>query len=108
MPKLDYSKPPKKPRLIPFSKIPAREPEFLLDPQIPLGAITDLSGAPGEGKTRLTEAVAAAISTGREFAGQPIKKGSVILLNYEDAHSEVVRPRLDGLEADLDQGHPIG
>ena len=64
-----------------------------------------LGGPPGVGKSYLTCALAAAVSTGSGLPGdtrdgQPPAR--VLLLSYEDDAEDTLRPRLDLLGADLD------
>jgi len=65
-----------------------------------------LGGPPGVGKSYITAALAAAVSTGSQLPGddrngQP--PAAVLMLSYEDDPEDTTRPRLDALHADLDR-----
>jgi len=83
--------------------------EWLWEPYIPLGAITILQGDGGLGKTTISSAIAAAITTGTALPGQ-IKSSPcapVIMQNAEDSYSKTILPRLEGFGADCDRIHVI-
>lgn len=79
--------------------------EFLWDPYLPLRKLTLLEGDPGEGKTWVALALAAAITQGRGLLGtdgQPLdlgEPGRVLYMTYEDGLEDTIRPRLDLLGA---------
>jgi hypothetical protein len=74
---------------------------FLWDPYLPLGKLTLLEGDPGQGKSWLTAAIAAAGSRGRGLPGlgdfPPFR---TLFLTAEDGLPDTLRPRLESLGAD--------
>jgi hypothetical protein len=74
---------------------------FLWEPYLPLGKLTLLEGDPGQGKSWLAAAIAAAGSRGR---GLPGLKGfapfRTLFLTAEDGLPDTLRPRLESLGAD--------
>lgn len=93
-----------RPRVRAIADIPREEIRFLWHPYIPLGRLSLLSGDPGVGKSWITQAIAAAVSTGKALPGfietDPAK---VLLLTAEDGLGDTVRPRLESMGADLDR-----
>jgi archaellum biogenesis ATPase FlaH len=82
--------------------------EWLWEPYIPLGAITILQGDGGLGKTTISSAIAAAVSTGTALPGQSsLSRAPVIMQNAEDSYSKTMRPRLEDFNADCDKIHVI-
>lgn len=80
----------------------AREPEFVVDPLIPRGALTMLDGHPGQGKSLVTTHLAKAITTGGSFAERyRVPQGRVLFLAPEDDADRVLRPRLETQGADI-------
>lgn len=83
-------------------EVEAKEAEFLVDPFIPIGALTILDGHPGQGKSLVTTQLAAAISRGGHFAERyRVPKGRVLFMAPEDDADRVLRPRLEAHGADL-------
>lgn len=80
------------------------EPESWEPPSIfPAGALTNLLGDPGCGKTTIALDAAARISSGRELPdGTKMKKRGVLFLSTEDDQARVLRPRLKAMGANLD------
>jgi putative DNA primase/helicase len=75
---------------------------WLWKDRIALGKITFLVGDPDEGKSCLTTALAAHVTTGNPWPdGAPCDKGSVILISAEDDMSDTIRPRLEACGAEL-------
>ena len=74
-----------------------------------MGKHTCIAGEPGTGKSQLTLAIAAAISTGGEWpCGEgraPL--GSVIILSAEDGECDTIVPRLMAAGADRDRVHIV-
>ncbi len=93
-----------KPALLWFDKIKEEKVEWLWYPYLPLGKLTDLGGDPGAGKSTITLAIAAAVSTGGSLPGQSeTRKGRVLLLSAEDGKADTIKPRLVKLGADCAQ-----
>lgn len=88
------------------------EPEpvqWLWPERIALGKLTVIAGEPGLGKSQLTCALAAAVSTGGTWPNSEGRapKGSVVILSAEDAPGDTVRPRLDAAGADVEKVYTI-
>jgi AAA domain/DnaB-like helicase N terminal domain len=81
------------------------EPEtvaWLWFPFIPKGKVTIIEGDGGIGKSWLTCAIASAISRGVGLpASDPFEAGSTLFLSAEDGLADTLRPRLDGVGADV-------
>jgi hypothetical protein len=79
-----------------------REPiKWLWQDRIPLGKITQIAGDPKLGKSQITCALAAALSTGGSFpGGTRAPLGSVIFITCEDDPQDTIGPRLDAAGAD--------
>ena len=78
--------------------------------RIPLGKLTLIVGDPGLGKSFLTTALAATISSGGAWpdsGGECLEPASVIILNAEDALADTIRPRLDAAGADVARVHAL-
>jgi hypothetical protein len=88
--------------LVDLGSVEPREVRWWWDRYGPEGRVTLVPGDPGLGKSFLTLALAAALTTGAPLpghseAGTPRR---VLLLNAEDALDDTVRPRLDAMGAD--------
>jgi hypothetical protein len=87
-----------------MSSVVPRRVEFLWPPRIPLGFVTLLDGRPGQGKSMLLTSLAAKISLGQKLPfSDSDETGRVLFLSVEDPPEEVMRPRLERANADLDQ-----
>ena len=85
-----------------LADVESRKAEFLVDPYIPRGALTILDGHPGQGKSLITNHLAAAITTGKHFAKKyKMSKGNVLFMSPEDDPDRVLRPRLEAQGADI-------
>jgi hypothetical protein len=69
-----------------------------------------LTGHPGLGKSLVTIAWAAIVSTGGRWPveGGRAECGSVLIMSAEDDAADTIRPRLEAAGADLDRCHIIG
>jgi len=88
------------------------EPEkidWLWSGRIARGKHTCIAGEPGTGKSQLSIAIIAAITTGSEWPCGEGKAplGNVILLSAEDGAADTIRPRLEATDADLKRVHLI-
>lgn len=89
------------------------EPEpvkWLWPGRIPFGKLTVLDGDPGLGKSSLTIAVAAAVTTGRPLPGAGDERGEpgdVLLISPEDGLADTLRPRLDSAGANVKRVHAV-
>lgn len=83
--------------------------KWLWPERIPLGKLTLLAGDPGLGKSTLTVALAANISTGKPWpvGNGPCPLGSVLILSAEDDPADTLRPRLDAAGADSQRVHVL-
>jgi putative DNA primase/helicase len=74
---------------------------FLWEPYLPLGKLTLLEGDPGQGKSWLAAAIAAAGSRGRGLPGlTAFPPFRTLFLTAEDGLPDTLRPRLESLGAD--------
>ena len=91
------------------SEITPERVEWLWPGRIARGKHTCIAGEPGTGKSQLSIAIAAAISTGGEWpCGEgraPL--GSVIVLSAEDGAADTIVPRLTAAGANLDRIHIV-
>jgi len=83
-------------KLIRMSEVEATEINWLWYPYIPFGKITVIQGDPGDGKTTVVLAIAAALTKGfplpeSETATEPM---TVIFQTAEDGLGDTVKPRL--------------
>ena len=86
--------------LTPMAYVETRQAEYLIEPYLPLDAITILAGVAGAGKTWLALKWAADISAGRATKdGQP---GLVYYFTQENDPHIVLAPRLEKLGARLE------
>jgi hypothetical protein len=88
--------------------VQAEQVRWLWEPYIPLGKITIIQGDPGDGKTTMALAIAAAVTTGMPL---PDSSGSnsanVIFQTAEDGLADTIKPRLGQLGANCDRVHVI-
>lgn len=89
-------------KLINMNDVTAVPVKWLWKPYIPLGKITIIQGDPGEGKTTLALAVAAALSCGEMLPGdtEPREPIKVIYQTAEDGLADTIKPRLEAANAD--------
>ena len=82
---------------------------WLWEPYIPAGKLTLVDGNPGSGKSWLTLALAAALSTGAPWPGTDTRRpaANVLLFTAEDGLSDTVVPRLTLAGADLSRIHAV-
>lgn len=85
-----------------LADIQEEEVQFLLPPYLVKGAVNVLDGNMGEGKSTLTAALAAAVTTGRPppFM-QSIEQGDVLVLSAEDDPARALKPRMVKFGADV-------
>jgi len=83
-------------KLIRMNEVEATEINWLWYPYIPFGKITVIQGDPGDGKTTVVLAIAAAVTTGAALpeSGKIIEPMSVIFQTAEDGLGDTVKPRL--------------
>jgi hypothetical protein len=87
------------------SEITPRDIEFLWDGRLARGKHTCVAGEPGAGKSQLSVAIIATITTGGEWpCGEGrAPRGNVIILNAEDDVDDTIVPRLKAAGADPDR-----
>lgn len=92
----------KVPKLINLADVEPKTQEWFWYPYIPFGAAILLFGIGGAGKSSLTNAIAAAASTGRPLPGQkgPQRVLKSLVWSAEDDTESVLVPRLIRLGAD--------
>lgn len=80
-----------------------RPVRWLWPGRIACGKVTMIAGNPGLGKSQLTASLAGIVSTGGLWPVDRTRceRGSVVLLNAEDAADDTIRPRLDAAGADV-------
>ena len=92
-----------------FADIQESHLEWLWPGRIPLGKLSVIAGDPGLGKSLVTIAIAAAVTSEAKWPDchEYAPHGSVILLSGEDDDSDTVKPRLRAAGADLDNVHSL-
>ncbi len=92
-----------------FAEIDLMPMEWLWDQHLPLGMVSLLAGDPGLGKSLVTIAIAAHVTTGAPWpTGSGVKdceKGSVLFITDEDDPSRVIKHRLLLAGADVSRVH---
>ena len=95
-------------KMFTMQDVQAEPVSWLWEPYIPRGKITIIQGDPGNGKTTLILAVAAAVVNGEAlpgvFAGAP---ADVIFQTAEDGLADTIKPRLERFGADFSRIHVI-
>lgn len=89
-------------KLINMDEVTTVPVKWLWKPYIPFGKITIIQGDPGEGKTTLALAVAAALSCGKMLPGdtEPREPMNIIYQTAEDGLADTIKPRLEAANAD--------
>lgn len=95
-------------KIITMRDVETESVRFLWKPYIPAGKITIVQGDPGEGKTTMMLAIAAAVTTGSALpGGRNAAPGNVIFQTAEDGLADTIKPRLTRLGADCSRIHVI-
>ena len=88
-------------KLICMQDVVVEEVKWLWYPYIPYGKITIVQGDPGDGKTNMILAIAAALTKGDALPmAKPQEPISVIYQTAEDGLGDTIKPRLLALDAD--------
>src|SRR5438477_3751828 len=89
----------------PVSELRPRPLAWLWPGRLALGKLAILDGDPGLGKSLVTLDLCARLTTGRPFPDGGLGPGpaAALILNGEGASADTIRPRLQGLGADLDR-----
>lgn len=90
-------------KVICLNDVVPEDVKWLWYPYVPLGKLTLIEGDPGIGKSWLTCALAATISSGGCLPGQTtnMPPQRIMLVNSEDGLADTLAPRLRTLKADL-------
>jgi len=98
-------------RIIQMSDVESEQIQFLWKPYIAYGKITIVQGDPGDGKTTMMLAIAAAVTRGEnvtESGGSAaLTPSNVIFQTAEDGLADTIKPRLEQLGADCSRVHVI-
>ncbi|MDL2232381.1 AAA family ATPase [Ruminococcaceae bacterium OttesenSCG-928-L11] len=97
-------------KIITMRDIEAEPVSWLWEPYIPAGKITIIQGDPGDGKTTMALAVAAAVTRGKrivEGGTATLAPSAVIFQTAEDGLADTIKPRLEQLGADCGRVHVI-
>jgi len=78
-----------------------RPVQFLWRPWLPIGKVTILAGAPGQGKSQLTAYFAAHTTRGTFYGSDVTNAGRALVMTAEDDAADTVVPRLLAAGADL-------
>jgi putative DNA primase/helicase len=90
------------PRIVRLADVTPEPVDWLAEPYIAIGKVTLLEGDPGVGKSHVSLAIATAVAAGRGFPGMAQREPApVLLLSAEDGLGDTIRPRLDGMSADV-------
>jgi len=86
-----------------LSEIQTKPIRWLWPGRIARGKVSMIAGHPGLGKSQVTAALAAVVTTGGKWPVDisACEVGSVILLNAEDDAADTIRPRLEAAGADV-------
>jgi DNA repair protein RadA/Sms len=85
-----------------LSNVKTRPINWLWKPYIPRGAMTMIVGDGGYGKSWMTCAIAADLSSGRALPGQePLAPQRVLMISAEDGVSQIIKPKMEVLAADM-------
>ena len=98
-------------KLITMRDVETEHVRFLWEPYIAYGKITIVQGDPGDGKTTMMLAIAAAVTRGESIAegggNAALLPSDVIFQTAEDGLADTIKPRLEQLGADCALVHVI-
>jgi AAA domain len=87
-----------------LADVKPRRVRWLLPGLIPYRTLTLVAGVGGLGKSTWLGGIGARVSRGDLDHGQP---ADVVIVSFEDAAEEVLRPRVEAAQGDLDRVHEI-
>jgi hypothetical protein len=91
-----------------LADVQAEPIQWLWDQRFALGKLGLIAGQPGLGKSQLTLAMVATVTTGGLWPdGAQAPSGSAILVSCEDDAGDTVRPRLEAAAANLRRVHMV-
>ncbi|MCL2817381.1 MAG: AAA family ATPase [Clostridiales bacterium] len=92
-------------KLIRMNEVEAKEVHWLWYPYVPFGKISVVQGDPGDGKTTVVLAIAAAVTTGAALPESKVnlEPMTVIFQTAEDGLGDTVKPRLVQSGADCER-----
>jgi hypothetical protein len=108
-PKCDENKAKEKkertPIMVRVSDVQREEVSWLWNDRIPRGKLTIIEGDPGEGKTFLSQAIAAAVTCGFGLPGQEEQREpeTVLIMSAEDGLADTIRPRLEDQSSEVEK-----
>lgn len=90
-------------QLVRLSEVEEKPLEWVWPGFIPAGTLTNFSGDPAQGKSRVAYDLTSRITTGQPMPGctEPSAPAGVVLLQGEDAVGSMVKPTLASVGADL-------
>jgi len=95
--------------MVPLSEVEPQPVEWLWEPYVARGKLTILAGEPGAGKGWIAMSIATSVSRGASlpnpYEGLPksLEIGTVLYFSTEDGLADTIRPRMDGMGADVGQ-----
>lgn len=101
---------PRKAVTVRLSDVQAEDVQWLWPGRFALHTVNVLAGDGGAGKSTLTGAITATITSGGcwpDCPGEPVPTGSVLILTAEEHLASAVRPRLDRFGADVSRVHVL-
>jgi hypothetical protein len=88
--------------LVRLADVEREDVAWLWPGYLPAGKLVLIDGDPGVGKSQLTMAIAAAVTTGQPFPqGTPREPGDVVFFAMEDDAGSTLRPRAEAAGADV-------
>ena len=92
-----------------MADVAVRPVRWLWPGRIPRAKLALIAGHPGLGKSQVVVSLAAIVSSGGRWpiTEERAPKGTVILLNAEDAADDTIRPRLEAASADISRVYEL-
>ena len=89
----------------PFSEIATESIGFLWEPYFIRGKLNIMQGDPGDGKSYMSLKFAADLSRGNPWPGQTEHRDpeNALVITGEDGYGDTMKPRLEGLGADMNR-----